>query len=87
MRIKNSETLIEHYNQAFNELYTINSLINILKISCEEKEYKGNYYNVSTDVAKLLSNERNEYINILSLISEKVAFLIKQYISIENELT
>ena len=79
--------MLEHCNQVFDELYTINSLINMIKTSCEEKEFKSKYYNVSLETAKKLSKERNEYINILYILSEKVEYLISQHLLIEKDLT
>ena len=76
-----------HFEQAFNELCIVKSLINILKLSCEDKEFRCKYYDIAKNKAILLSEERNEYINILSVASEKISRIIKLYLQMEKDKT
>lgn len=79
-------SLSAKYEQAFNELYILNSLINTTKLLCEDREFRGKYYDISSEKAKMLSEERNEYINMLSVLSDKMNYIIKLYLSMEDDL-
>lgn len=76
------------YNQqSFDELYMFETLIGVLKKSCESREFGGQYYGISSrEGAKLLSAERNEYLNILTLLSDRVANLKKINLNLENDI-
>lgn len=87
MYTKDFENVIERCNKAFDELYIINSLVNLIKTSCEDKEFKGKYYDAPLNIAKLLSDERNDYINALTLLSDRLSCLYKQCLIIEDNLT
>ncbi len=80
-------SLYSKYEQAFNELYILNSLINTTKILCEDREFKGKYYNIDLEKAKMLSEERNEYINMMSVLSDKIKHVINLYLALEKEFT
>lgn len=76
------------YNQqSFDELYMFETLISVLKKSCEAREFGGQYYGISSkEDAKLLSAERNEYLNIITLLSDRVANLKKINLNLENDI-
>lgn len=74
------------HDKAFNELYYINTLVNMMKLSCEDKEYKGSYFGMDFEGIKKLSAERNDYINMLTLISDRISTLININLSLEKEL-
>ena len=76
------------YNQqSFDELYMFETLISVFKKSCESREFGGQYYGISSkEGAKLLSAERNEYLNILTLLSDRVANLKKINLNLENDI-
>ncbi len=77
--------ILSFYQEAFNELYIVNTLINMVKTNCQEKEFKGEYYGLVKQSAKKLSDERNDYINILSLLSDKISNIQNIHLSIEKE--
>lgn len=56
----------------FTELNVLESIIKLTKDSCFEKENNSIYYDLTKDKMVEISNERNHYINLLSLAVEKV---------------
>ena len=62
-------------------------MVNMLKSSCENKEYSGNYFGMDFEGIKKLSAERNDYINMLTLISDRLSVLININLSLEKELS
>ena len=81
-----SNSLLMHYEETYSKLHVIRSLLNVIKFSCKDREFKGNYYNIPPEKANLLSDERNEYINILEIISDKVSDMINTYSNIESDI-
>lgn len=74
------------HNAAFNELYYANTLVKMIKSSCEDLEFRGEYYGMSIDGTKKLSAERNDCINMLTLISDRLTNLVDINLTIEKEL-
>ena len=77
----------ECYQKAFNELYMVDTLIKMTKNFCEEREYKGQYYGISKDSIEALSSERNDYINMLSIASDKVSNIMNLNLLMESEMS
>ncbi len=74
-------------NEVFHELYSVLALINAIKIICQSKEFNGEYYGISQDFASKLSDERNEYLSLLSLLSDKVSKIKTLSLCLENQLS
>lgn len=74
------------YQELFNELYIIDSIVNMTKNSCLEREFSGQYYGATGENSAQLSAERNNYINMLTILSEKLANVINLNLTAENEL-
>lgn len=72
--------------QIFEELYAVDTIVNITKNSCLEREFRGQYYGTSSNESIKLSEERNNYINMLTILSEKISKLKMLNLSIENEI-
>ena len=83
----NHNKLLRFNQEAFEQLYLANSLIQLTKTSCEHREFCGQYYGVSEEARKSLSIERNNYINILEILSDKISNIINLSESIEGEIT
>ncbi len=83
----NSNRLMKFCNQAFCELYILDTLVKMTKESCEDREYNGQYYGIPPEKIKKLSVERNNYINMLTLLSEKITSIMNINLQIEEELT
>ena len=79
--------LLTYQNKTFDELYIINTLVQMTKLACSEKEYKGQYYGSSTRVRNRLSEERNEYITMLTLATDRLSSLMKINLSVESEIS
>ena len=56
----------------WQNLYIIESLIHILKDGCNNLEFNSVYYNDCKDYRFKLSEERNNYINTLTVVLEKL---------------
>ena len=52
--------------------------------ACKELEFKGEYYGMQHKNATLLSTERNDYINMLEMISANISDFINIYLSLEK---
>ena len=70
----------------FSEIFSLKSIIKITREACLEKEMNSSYYNLSQENKKYLSEERNHYINMLSIALDKVTELENINESIEREL-
>lgn len=79
--------LLSYQNSSFDELYIINTLIQMTKSSCTEREFKGEYYGTSGNMKNNLSTERNEYITMLTLAADRLSSLIEINLSMENKIS
>ena len=81
-----SEALLYH-DKVFDELYSASTLVKATLTCCKEREFKGQYYGVPNNFIQMISNERNEYISMLTLIFDKLQYLNKINLSLEHELS
>ena len=87
MITNNPKNLVTHYqNEISDELYYTITLVNAVKTCCQEKEFSNQYYCMPNNYALKVSDERNEYISMLTLISDKLANIKKLNVKTENEL-
>ena len=78
--------LVCWYEQIFNELYMADTIVNLTKNSCLDREFNGQYYGIPTEASAQLSAERNNYINMLTILSEKISNIMELNIAMENEI-
>ena len=78
--------LVFAYEKMFDELYAADSIVNITKNSCLAREFNGQYYGTSGEFSAKLSAERNNYINMLTILSEKISYLMELNNTLENEI-
>ena len=71
----------------FNQLYSLESILQFTKNVCQEKEFSSTYYNLQKQDKFVLSEERNHYINMLNLALDRVSNLMEINIMLENELS
>jgi len=70
---KSEKFAVQKKSEIFwQNLYVIESLINILKDGCNNLEFNSVYYNDCKDYRFKLSEERNNCINTLSVVLEKL---------------
>ena len=55
-----------------DEVFYLDTIIKFTKEACFELEMTSQYYNLSPEEQIKLSNERNHYINMLSIAQEKI---------------
>lgn len=79
--------VLSYNDKAFDELNNTKILINALLLSCQNREFKGQYYGISNYAANKLSNERNEYMSFLTMISDKIDNLKRINLGMEREIT
>ena len=76
------------YNEEMcDEMYNVEVLINATKCCCQEREFRGEYYGIPERFIQKISNERNEYLSLLAILSDKVRHVIKLNQCVEQELT
>lgn len=74
------------FQESFNELYTLRSLITVIRCLCEDKEFKGEYYGLEKNEIQKLSAERNDYINLLYILVDKTANIINLNLELERQI-
>ena len=80
---------IYNYNQKmFHELYVAETLIHSTIKLCEDTEFAGEYYGISDNnqISKI-SFERNNCINMLTLLSERIDNIMNLNLSVEKAIT
>ena len=73
-------------NNFFDELFCLESIIKLTKTACLEREESSNYYHLPVKYKFPLSEERNNYINMMNIALDKVNNLKKINSTIENEI-
>lgn len=82
------KSAIFSYNEeAFNEIYKTKAIVKALMTCCQNREFKGEYYNLTKNLKYMLSEERNEYLSLLGIALDKLHRLITINCSLENELS
>ena len=85
---QNRKSDVLSYNDKLSdEIYNINTLVNAMIICCREKEFKNEYYGIPQKFIPMLSNERNENLSLLSLISNKLKILNNLSLYLDKEQT
>ncbi len=84
---RHNDRLLYFYNEAFAELYVINTIVQMTKKSCEDTEFSGQYYGIPEENTAKLSAERNNYINMLTLVTERISNVMQLKLSMEKEFT
>ena len=74
-------------NKLFEELSALESVLILTKESCYTQEIKTNYYDLDNENKLKLSDERNHYLNLLTIALDKIHSLKAINRNIEFELT
>lgn len=78
--------LLSGYEKIFEELYVADTIVNVTKSSCLNREFSGQYYGTTGEYSEQLSSERNNYINMLTILSEKISNIKELNITLEKEI-
>ena len=87
MSMHNVNSVLMYNEEIFNELYNAGVLLDATKCCCRDREFRGEYYGVPQNFIINISNERNEYLSLLTLLSDKINLIHTLSCSIEKELT
>ena len=87
MKNLQSKELLSCFDDTFEQLYSLESLIKVIQDSCRNKEIYSIYYHLPLKDKTSLSQERNNYINLLALALDKISNLKEISLSIEKQLT
>lgn len=79
--------ILMYHEKLLNEIYDADVLLKATKCCCQEKEFRGEYYGIPQNFTQMISNERNEYLSLLTLILNKISHINTLNEHIENELT
>ena len=80
------DELLMCFGSCYKDLYELESVVNLTLKSCLNQECNAIYYNINEESSSLLSEERNHYINLLSISLDKVKNLKKEYSKLENNI-
>ncbi len=67
--------LLAYQDEILCELYNTNTLVNATKTCCQVREFNSDYYGIPKDYVPMISNERNEYISMLTIIADKLNYI------------
>ena len=84
---KDHKHILSCFQTTFDELFLLESIIKLTKESCLDREVTSQYYNLSEEKKRYLSEERNNYINMLSIALDRVKILKEINNQIEEEIT
>ena len=84
---ENNKTMMRCCESIYDQLFHLESIIKITKNACLDKEFQAVYYNLSSKAKYTLSEERNNYINMLTIALDKISELKAINDNIENELS
>ena len=80
-----SNSILAYEMSIFEELFTLESLLKLTKEACLKQEINSNYYNLDDSNKIKLSEERNHYLNLLTIAIDKVELLKQINQNIEKE--
>lgn len=84
MQINN---LLVYFERSFDELFTLESIIKLTQEACLDREENSIHYNLTPEKQFSLSQERNHYINMLTIALEKVEDIKNYNLLIEKEIS
>ncbi len=87
MKYLHKKTLARIYQSVYEEVYLMDSLVNVTKKLYLQLECNAEYYGIDSEQILYISKERNNYINMLTVLSEKIASLYKLFTDLEQEVS
>lgn len=86
MNNSNKKVLLSCDN-LFNQLYSLESILQTTKETCQGREFSAIYYNLKQKEKFTLSQERNNYINMLELALARVSDIMEINNGLETEIS
>ena len=80
-------SILMYNEEIYNEIFNAGVLVNATKCCCQQKEFRGEYYGIPQKFIRKISDERNEYLSLLTLLSDKISHIHKLNNCIEDKLT
>ena len=87
MKKSANQKILSFFDDSIEIIYTIESVIELTKSACLNKELTSKYHNLTSNEIFFISKERNHYINMLSIVLDKVNHLKQINNEIEKELS
>lgn len=78
--------IFTNFDVQIQELYELETLVKMTKDACLVKECSDIYYDLSLTNRLKLSEERNSYINLLSVALDKIEYLQNTVYELEDKL-
>lgn len=85
-KIQNHDVL-SCVENTFDILCSLETIIKVTQDICLDKEISAIYYNLSSKEQFILSEERNNYINMMNLALDKLTSLKEINLTIEKQLS
>lgn len=82
-----TQTILSNFDEIFELLFSLESIIKITHDVCMDKEVNSMYYDLPEKHKNYLSQERNHYINMLTLALDKLSNIKEINLNIEKELS
>lgn len=81
------QKVLSNFDNTFQLLSTLESIIKVIQESCLDKEVYSKHYNLTSKEKLDLSIERNNYINLLSIALDKISSLKDLNLILEESLS
>lgn len=78
---------LQSFNNCYEIIWALESVIKLTLEACLKREISSLHYNLDNNEKFMLSEERNHYINMLSIANEKIEKLKEKTLIIEKELS
>lgn len=82
----NKNNVLAYNEELLNEVYSADVLLNATICCCKEREFRGEYYGIPQNFVHNISNERNEYLSLLTMLSDKIKSINILNRRVEEEL-
>jgi len=80
------QKVMSNFDDMFELIFSLESIIKMTQNVCRNKEVASVYYNLPLKQKYTLSEERNHYINMLSLALNQISSLKEANTNLEKEL-
>lgn len=82
-----TKKILSSLDDTFDVLFSLESIIKMTHNTCRDKEIYSIYYDLPNNYKITLSEERNNYINMLTLALDKISNLKELNLVVEKEIS